>query len=318
MEFFVLSCAAIDAGGGVYRYQRTENGEMREIGYFPCDKPMYAVKMENKLCVLLRAPFGNDESGYFQIACDLTEHSATEIKGTCGVCACHLAVEVEDSYIVNYLSGNIVKNCQTERRHEGQGEHAKRQDAPHPHFVGLSPDKKHVLCCDLGLDTLFVYDRDLEPVAEAKVPAGYGIRHFVFSKNGKYIYAINELVPSISLFAYDNGNLQYIKTVEIFVEDKASTAAAIRLSADGKYLYCSVRGENMICVFAVDKDGLTLKQRRSCEGRGPRDIYLFADKYLVSCNENSDNAVIFSLENALVGKKIGEINGCKSVLCCLD
>ena len=318
MEFFLLSCATIDAGGGVYRYQLSETGETQRLGYFPCDRPMYAVKGENKLCVLLRAPFGNDESGYFELDCDLNENSATKLQGTHGVCACHLAVEGTDNYVVNYLSGNLVKNCRTERKHEGWGVHPKRQEAPHTHFVGLSPDKKYVLCCDLGLDTLFVYDRDLAPVAAAKVPAGYGIRHFVLSKDGDYIYAINELVPSVSVFAYDGGNLRYVKTVEIPVEDKTSTAAAIRLSADGKNLYCSVRGENALYVFSVDKDGLTLKQKRSCEGKGPRDIYLLADRYLVSCNENSDNATIFALDGADIGEKIGEIDGCKGVLCCLD
>lgn len=318
MEFFVLSCAAVDAGGGVYRYQLNENGAAKQLGYFPCDRPMYAVKGENKLCVLLRAPFENEESGYFEINYDLDESTATEWKGTRGVCACHLAVEGTDTYVVNYLSGNLVKNCSKERKHEGRGIHPKRQEAPHTHFVGLSPDKKHVLCCDLGLDTLFVYDRDLVPVAAAKVPAGYGIRHFVFSKDGNYVYAINELVPSVSVFAYDDGDVRYVKTVEIPVEDTTSTAAAIRLSADGKILYCSVRGENALYVFSVNDDELTLQQKRSCEGRGPRDIYLLADRYLVSCNENSDNAAIFALNGANIGEKVSEIEACKGVLCCLD
>ena len=66
---------------------------------FPCDRPMYAVKCEKGLCVLLRQPFENGEnSGYFFV--DERLQNATEIKSAQGVVACHLCVDDGNVYIV--------------------------------------------------------------------------------------------------------------------------------------------------------------------------------------------------------------------------
>lgn len=129
--------------------------------------------------------------GYFSCKTDFTD--CTKIENTLGKCPCHLAVDGSDVYVVNYLSGNIVKNFKRVLSHSGKGVNLPRQDMPHTHFACFSPDKTYVLCCDLGLDTIFIYDRDLNEVSFTKVPNGYGVRHLTFSKDGKYIYAVNEL-----------------------------------------------------------------------------------------------------------------------------
>ena len=106
---YILSCETVENGGGIYSFDLFENGNLTKRGYFPCDRPMYAVKYQKGLCVLLRQPFENTESsGYFFI--DENLQTATELKSTQGKCACHLCVDNEEVYAVNYLSGNIVKN----------------------------------------------------------------------------------------------------------------------------------------------------------------------------------------------------------------
>ena len=106
---YILSSETIENGGGIYAYGLAENGRLEKRAYFPCDRPMYAVKCEKGLCVLLRQPFEDSEnSGYFYI--DENLELTTEIKSTQGKCACHLCVDNEDVFVVNYLSGNIVKN----------------------------------------------------------------------------------------------------------------------------------------------------------------------------------------------------------------
>ena len=40
------------------------------------------------------------------------------------------------------------------------GPNAKRQDKPHAHMAGFSPDGRFVLICDLGMDRTFVYAVD--------------------------------------------------------------------------------------------------------------------------------------------------------------
>lgn len=218
-EIYLLSCAEVAEGGGVYKYGLTETGKLKENAYLPCPKPMYAVISDDRLHILLRSSFSaDDHSGYFSCKTDFTDRS--EIRSTLGRCACHLAAEGNDVYIVNYLSGNIVKNCKKVVDHSGAGVNLPRQDMPHTHFVAFSPDKKYVLCCDLGLDTIFIYDRDLNEISRAKVPQGYGVRHLVFSKDGEFFYAVNELIPSISVFVYSNGNAEYLSTTKLDCKNK--------------------------------------------------------------------------------------------------
>ncbi len=293
----LLSCDEIAKGGGVYRYLLTKDGKLERQAYLPCDSPMFAAENSGKLHVILRAPFASKaqskeeekHSGYFYCNSDFS--GVSEIKSTLGVVACHLCVDGSDSYIVNYLSGNIVKNCSISRLHDGVGVNLPRQDMPHTHFAAFSPNKKYVLCCDLGLDTIFVYDRNLNELARAKVPDGYGVRHFIFSDDGKFIYAVNELKPSVSVFDYNNGQPIYLSTHDLPYSDKNSTAAAIKSDVGENKLYVSVRGENKVFVFDVNGEKLQLKSSFSCGGDSPRDIEIIGN-YVLCANENTDNVTV--------------------------
>lgn len=308
---YILSCEKIENGGGIYAYNLTENGTLEKGAYFPCDRPMYAVKCKKGLCVLLRQPLENSNfSGYFFVDEDL--QSATEIKSTQGVVACHLCVDNDDVYIVNYLSGNIVKNGEVIAQRTGKSLHPTRQTAPHTHFVGQTPDG-YLAVCDLGTDTLAIYDKDLCLISESKVPRGYGIRHLIFSKDGKYIYAINELVPSMSVFAYGNGKAKLVNTIEIECKNEKANGAAIRLSNDGKYLYVSLREENAICVFSVNGESLALLQKTDCGGDSPRDFDIYKDK-LIICNEKSEKTIAYDITNELIVNKVAE-SPIKNALC---
>lgn len=301
---YILSCEKIENGGGVYGYHLTEKGELKELAYFPCDRPMYALRCPKGLCVLLRQPFEKDEdSGYFYV--DESLKKASEIKSTRGKVACHLCVDSDDVYIVNYLSGNIVKNGEIIEQRTGRSMHPTRQTEPHTHFVDKTPDG-HWAVCDLGTDTLAFYDKDVRLISESKVPDGYGIRHLVFSKDGKYIYAVNELVPSVSVFTYHDGCATLIDTVRIKCKNGSANGAGIRISENGRYLYVSVREENVICVYAVQNEKLTLLQMVACGGDSPRDFNIFGT-HLICCNEKRGNVKIFKIKKGLLIEKAQEI-----------
>ncbi len=311
---YLVACAPSGGGGGIYSYLLSTDGRLNRRAYFSCEKPMYTVRGATALHTVVRY---EDEAGgkmsgaYFSLPLDENGNFgvASPLVPSLGDVPCHLAVLQGDTYVVNYISGNVVKNGKSVVQHIGKGVHATRQNSPHTHFVGVLPDG-NLGVCDLGIDTLKIYDRELMAVSEARVPSGYGIRHFVTKStaNGCIIYAVNELVPSISRFHYANGVATYLDSVMIPCGCKDATAAAIRLSQDGNFLYASVRGENVLCVFALNADGaLSLVQTVPCGGDGPRDLAI-CGTHLVCANQISGTVTVFALHGGRIGALADKIS----------
>lgn len=128
----------------------------------------------------------------------------------------------------------------------------------------------------------------------AKVESGEGARHLAYSSDGKYVYCVNELGSSLSVFKYDNGNLNLCNTYSCILENtNENTAAAIRYN--NGFVYVSNRGEDTIVSFKADADKLTLVSRTSVEGSFPRD-FDFCEDYIICGNEKTDNITVFKTD----------------------
>ncbi len=288
-HLYITTC---DKTGGIYHYIFADGQlEFREM--LPLDRAMYTVLSGGKYYTLLRDlekgdGFGGLVSG--EIGTDGKILTPCAPISTRGIVPCHLAVEGEDVYGVNYLSGNLVCLPDTVVTHAGKSIHPTRQTEPHTHFVTLSPDKQYVLCVDLGVDTVFVYDRSLHEISKAKVPAGSGCRHLVFSECGNYVYCVNELSNDVSVFSFGGGVLELLDTYPAIPEFQGkSTAAAIRLR-DG-FLYISHRGADCISTFKAEGPKLTLLANSPCGGSAPRDFDIVGN-YLVCANEGGSVSVL--------------------------
>ena len=296
-ELFAASCTP---DGGVFRYTLSNEGKLTRTGGIPMDRPMYFQKLGEKLHVILRAPDGFDGSSAY-VCCD-AYGAAVDMRNavtTNGVVACHLSVCEDDVYTVNYLSGNLVRVGGRTVTHQPLPDcKPGRQDAPHTHCVIPSPDGRYLLCTDLGLDQIRIYDRALNFVSQCDAPRGCGVRHIVFSHDDSYLYAANELDSSVSVYAYREGMLTLLSTTSCEVSCPHNLAAAIRLSPGGKRLYVSQRGEDVVSIFEVrDGEQLRLIGNCPCGGRGPRDICLSPDGSLLAvANEASGDLVVFHLE----------------------
>ncbi len=314
MELYLLSCDTPEKGGGIGKYTLTKQGKLEKQAFYACDRPMYAAETEKGLCVIQRQLCQEDKNGgCFYIDKDLK--NALQAESTNGVVPCHLCVDGEDCYVVNYLSGNLVNLGKQIVTHEGKGVNPVRQTEPHTHCVFFSPDKKYVLCCDLGIDTLFCYDRQLNLVSKAKILDGYGIRHAVFSKNGKYIYAISEMIPAVFIFSFEGGRVALKEKFDLPFKNEKADGAAIRLSQDGKKLYLSMRVENALVICDIDDEKIKLIQKVDCGGDSPRDFNIKGE-HLVVTNEKSDNVVVYTLKEGVIDKKTDEVKLSKP-LCCL-
>lgn len=286
-HIYFTSC---DEAGGIHHYT-FEDGKLEFCDKVDLDRPMYTVISDGKAYVLLRKI--DEKTNYGGLVCfDIGENGAlinqTAALPSKGVVPCHICVEGGDVYAVNYLSGNVILFPEKTVQHSGKGIHPTRQDSPHTHFVAVSPDKKYLLCTDLGLDTVFVYDRKLGLVSSAKVPDGSGCRHLCF--NGNLVYCINELSNDVSVFRFENGQLSLLDTYAAIPEFTGkSTAAAIRLF-DGR-LYVSHRGADCISCFDIKGEKLELLWNTSCGGHAPRDFDI-VDGYILATNEGGNIAVL--------------------------
>lgn len=295
-EFWVASCVP---EGGAYRYRLYEDETPEQVGCIHMPSPMFLEWQGDRLYAILRAPFADSGESGVAAYDPKTGERLTEILSTKGEVACHFAIDGEDIYCANYISGSVFRAPDQVDRHEGHGVDPKRQESPHVHSTFLSPDKKYLLSCDLGLDTVFVYDRELNVISTAKVPDGAGARHLVFSKDGKFVYCINEMAATVSVFAYDDGHLTYLHDVDAKPKGFSGQGAgsAIRLSGDGRRLYVTERGSNTIALFAVDGANLTLIDHYSAYGNHPRDFDLIADgRYAVCTNQFSDSFVLYRVD----------------------
>lgn len=294
-----LYIAACAEDGGVYRYEM-KAGIPSFVDKLPCDRPMFLATEGNSMHILLRAPFADSEdSGVItcSILADGRLFAPSAPISTQGVVGCHIAVGDGDIYVANYVSGSVARLGGALISHQGRGPHPTRQTAPHAHGVLLTPDGKYLLVTDLGIDTVFVYDRALREVSHAKVPTGHGCRHMAITRDGRTLYVVNELGSSITVFSLVDGRLTVGKTMSTLLPENegrlASIAAAVRLSADERALYVTNRGENTVAHFAIENGALVHVASYPTEGEEPRDLLLFDDGHTAAVTNQFSNDVLF-------------------------
>lgn len=197
-------------------------------------------------------------------------------------------------------------------QHTGSSVDRERQEGPHAHMIGLSPDNRFALAADLGLDELLVYRFDpakgsleLNDPPFAKVHPGAGPRHFVFHPNGRFVYVISEMKSLVTAFSYDaaGGVLHELQTISALPKGFAgvSDCAEIDVHPSGRFLYGSNRGHDSIAVFAIDgaKGTLAPVEHVSTEGKTPRHFAIDpTGAYLFAANQDSDNIVVFHIDPA--------------------
>jgi 6-phosphogluconolactonase len=234
-----------------------------------------------------------------------------------GADPCYLINDDKNVITANYSGGNIsvfgknedgsLTDAKQVVQHYGKGINKERQESAHVHMVYFSPDKKYVLSNDLGTDKIYVYNYNPTATSEiltlkdsVSVKDGSGPRHLTFSKNGKFVYLLQELDGSLTSFSYKDGTLtQVFETTVLDKDFKGSFSSAdIHISPNGKFLYATNRGDaNDISVFKIQKKGkLTLKGRTSTLGKGPRNFVIDpTGKFLLVAHQYTNNVIIFKI-----------------------
>ena len=245
---------------------------------------------------------------------------------TQGVGPCHVSLDKtgKNVLVANYDGGSVAVFPVREDgslapasafvQHSGSSVDKQRQEGPHAHWIGTSPDNRYALAADLGLDEVLIYSFNaakgtLTPSNPpfAKVNPGAGPRHVAFHPNGKFAYVLSEMEDSVTIFGYkaNNGLLSQLQTVSALSTLRKDykgpkEAAEIAVHPNGKFLYVSNRaGIDTISAFSIDasKGTLHLKNEYPTMGKTPRNFAIDpTGKFLLAANQESNNIVTFRID----------------------
>lgn len=250
-----------------------------------------------------------------------------------GTGPCHLVVDKTggNALVANYGGGTVavlpieadgrLKPASSIRTHEGSGPNKGRQEKPHAHGIYLDAAERFAFSPDLGADRIFVYRFDaakgtLEPHGAAPLDPGSGPRHAAFHPNGKYLYAINELLSTVTAFSYDaeKGALAPLQTIRALPEGFSgkSWTAEVAVSPDGRFVYGSNRGDDSLAVFRVDAatGRLAVAGHAPVGGKTPRHFTIDpTGRFILVGHQDSGTIAVLRLDPktgvpALVGSPV--------------
>ena len=179
------------------------------------------------------------------------------------------------------------------------------------HSVVASPSGEMLAVTDKGMDRIYTYRIDRESGKlvhlDTWIPeeSGRFPRYCAFHPVLPIYYANNEAYAGINVFDYDekSGKLNLLTELFLLPEDpgkvdgKPVGCQDIMVHPNGKHLYCTVVGLNLIVVCDLDESGRpAVKQLVKCNGKMPRGIRLAPDlRFLLSGNMLSANITTFAV-----------------------
>jgi 6-phosphogluconolactonase len=234
---------------------------------------------------------------------------------------CHLSFDKTGKYlfVANYSSGNVVvfpiqangklgEHTAVVKDAGSLGSRKDRQEGPHAHWIGASPDNRFVFVADLGLDAILSYRFDatkgtltLNDPALAKLAPGAGPRHASFSTDGKLFYVVSELNSTVTAFAYDSvkGAMKELQAVPTLPKDFHGRNDDAEVQIGAKWLFASNRGHDSITVFGIDSADGTLKLAGNFAtgGKEPRHFAIDpSGNFLLAENQYTNSIVVFRID----------------------
>ena len=329
---------------GIYIYDLdVENGRAIERKVVPINNPSYIKKSHNGKYLY---SISDEGVRSFKILPDgdLEPMNSASI---CGMRGCYLSTDKLDRYLFvgGWHDGKVtvmrlnedgtIGEMTDEVFHKGIGSVAERNFRPHVNCVNITPDQKYLCAVDLGVDQVKVYrinenDDTLMLVDTLPCDLESAPRHFIFSKDGRYMYLMYEVKNVIDVYTYETGKrapkLEKIQTISTTGEKRLSqltAACAIRFSSDEKHLFCSNAGDDTVSIYKRDEETglLELICCLPISGEYPKDIAIFPDdQHIASLNHETGSITFFHIDyekGLLVGSanpvRVDEPNCCAIV-----
>lgn len=316
MEQYLLGGYTRSINDGLYMAAfNTETGVFEHKSQIaPLSQPTYLCLDETKqlLFSVMATP---EKSG---VALFTRHHDHWHYQSQClttKVPGCHLLYHdlTQTLYVANYHEGSLdTYRYQAEQgtlspleriEHQGSSVHPN-QNQSHVHFVGTNAQRTHLYVCDLGMDVVFVYQIQLDGTLIEQqrfaVPAGMGPRHLVMHPSLPLVYILGELDNSLLVAHLQaDGSLMVGTKLNLLTEipeDVEPASAAIRISTDGKFLYCSTRFVNVLTVLSLEQpDAPRCIQQVDTVGIVPRDFCLSTtEDYVLIAHQNTHHISVFA------------------------
>ena len=207
------------------------------------------------------------------------------------------------------------------------------------HSILVDASNRFVFVPNLGTDQIFqfVFDEKSGRLASntpavAQMKPGTGPRHFVFSRDNRFVYLLAELLATVTTLSLDpqTGLLTEVSSASALPADSKLVpgaprgavgapggppprntdndiwAADLHLTPDGKFLYASERTSSTLAAFGVDAASGKLSYLSSTPTeKQPRGFAIDpTGSFLVACGEKSDTLSVYAIDAASGGLKL--------------
>ena len=198
------------------------------------------------------------------------------------------------------------------------------------HSILVDASNQFVFVPNLGTDQIFQFAFDEKSgqlksntPAVVQLKQGTGPRHFIFSRDNRFVYLLSELVATVTTLSLDakTGLLTEVSSASALPADSKLQpgaprgavgvpgvaprntdndiwAADLHLTPDGKFLYASERTSNTLAAFGVDAASgkLTYLSSTPTE-KQPRGFAIDPQgKFLVASGEKSETLSVYAIE----------------------
>ena len=319
-QFLIIGTYTSAKSEGVYVYKfNTETGENNFVSAMKTSNPSFVAVSPDKKFVY--AVNEDDPGNVTAFSFNRSNGQLTQLnqQPSHGRHPCYITIDKNGKWVIvgNYSTGTIavyptnkdgsLGPATDSVLHEGSSVNSERQEAAHVHATVLNKNNKTLYVPDLGMDMVMLYNLDNKTgkLKEFTTPSvatepGAGPRHIDIHPNGKYAYLMEEMTGGVSVYKIESdGYLSLLQNISGLPRDFNGVvgSADIHVSPDGKFLYCSNRGEsNTIGIFSINQSNGQVNwiDHQSTLGNTPRNFNFDpTGNFLLVANQNSDEIVIF-------------------------
>lgn len=313
-------------GTGISLYRVRGNGEWTLVETMrTAENPSYLIT-DRSASTLYAVHGDNTWISHYRIDANTRRLSPLGQLDTGGINPVHLALSPDERFVLvaNYATGSVAvfprnpdgtisPRSDLLQLHGTPGPLAEDQKGPQPHQITFDATGSHVLVPDKGTDQIHRLSYNSSSGALTEIPPavvthpGSGPRHLAYHPNLPVLYLVDELSSEVTTYGYDAAGsttvqLQVTSTIPSDFHDE-TTAAAIAISRDGRFVHASNRGHDSIVTYPVGAGGMLGTGWWTPTG-GAQPRFMTWDptgQVLYAANQKTDSIVAFGQDQSTGG-----------------